>query len=152
MIRYLFFFLFGMMTFAATAQERGPRVIDPKERADKQTERMTADLTLDENQQERVHAINLKYITQQRDYIMAMRESGTRDREALRAQRETWRKDRMVELKQVLTTEQYKKQWQLEEERAAEMRERREQRREGGMRRGGRRDRSAPTGQDPNNN
>ena len=152
MIRYFFFLLFAITTLSVTAQERGPRVIDPEERADKQTERMTTDLTLDEKQQEQVRAINLKYVTQQRDYIMAMRESGTRDREALRTQRETWRKDRMVELKQVLTSEQYKKQWQLEEERAAEMRERREQRKEGGMRRGGRRGQSLPTGQDPNNN
>ena len=84
-------------------KERPP--MDAEKIAEKQTARMTENLSLDEKQAEQVNAIHLKYAQQKK----VDREKAMAEREAKKAQRQKTHDAKMAELKQILSAEQYTK-------------------------------------------
>ena len=98
--------------FALQAQRTNERPsMEPEKMAEKQTARMTEELSLDVQQAEKVNAINLKYAQQQKGKM----EQAKTERENRRADLQKTHDAKMAELKQVLTPEQYA---QLEKQQA----------------------------------
>ena len=91
--------------FFAIAQQTNNRQFDPEKMAEKQTERMVKQLSLNEKQAEQVEVIHLKYAKQQQQ----RREGLRAEKEARRTERQKVRDAKMAELKKVLTPEQYTK-------------------------------------------
>ena len=114
------------LNFVAIAQQgRGPRNFDPKEMAERQTNQMEEVLKLTAEQLPKVEALNLEYAQKMKE---ARDEAGD-DREAMRANMRKMMQAKDVELKKILTAEQ----WTTLE---AERKQRMENRRGGGGRRG----------------
>ncbi len=88
---------------AFSQKGQGKRNPDPAKFAEKQTQRMTKALSLSEDQQEKVKAINLKYAQKGKEA------RGKTNKKERRAARKTIRTERMAELKTVLSAEQYTK-------------------------------------------
>lgn len=91
------------LSYTAVAQPGGPR-LSPEEMAERQTTQLTEKLELDEAQKTRVQEINLAFAQK----LKAMREEGQDNREAMREMRETIQGERVAELKEVLSEEQFK--------------------------------------------
>ncbi|MBK6832358.1 MAG: hypothetical protein IPG92_17205 [Flavobacteriales bacterium] len=116
-----------VMTVAAQAQDTEKDRKSPQERAQLQTDRMTKELGLVEDQAAKVAAINLKYAEQ----AEALRAERQAQMEAMRKQEKgkAIQEAKEAELKGVLSEEQYK-QWQAkkEEAKAKHMEKRKEMR------------------------
>ena len=105
-------------TSISMAQNRGGQRNDPKEFAKKQTEELTEHLDLDKKQEKQVSELNLKAAEQ----MFAMRKEmadGNGDRDAMRAKLQEMRKKQNVEMKKILSEDQYKKYQKYVEERRA---------------------------------
>ena len=89
--------------YTAMAQPGGPR-LSPEEMAERQTTQLAEKLELDEAQKSKVQEINLAFA----EKLMTMREEGRDNREAMREMRETIQGERVAELKEVLSEEQFK--------------------------------------------
>lgn len=98
--------------YAAMAQPGGPR-LSPEEMAERQTTHMTEKLELDDAQKSKVQEINLAFAQK----LKAMREEGRDNREAMREKRETAQGERMAQLKEVLSEEQFKAFEEIQSER-----------------------------------
>jgi hypothetical protein len=110
----------------AIAQRGERKEIDPEEFAQKNTERLTEELGLNEEQQAKVYDINLKN-AQERKAKMEERKNGERkkpteeEREARKAEMEAQLSAHKEEMKSILNKEQFQK-WEIILE---EMKERR---------------------------
>lgn len=105
---------FSGMQATVFAQDRGFRKHSPRERAEMQTERMTANLSLSEAQKKSVLEINLKSAEK-------MASAGERSREAFKEAQ----KENEEQYKQVLTDEQFQKYETMKKERMEKMKDRR---------------------------
>ena len=85
------------------AQRGQGRSMDPEQMATRQTERMEKELNLDKEQLELVSEINLKYATKMKE----IREANRGDREGMREGMMAMRDEWGVELKEVLSEEQW---------------------------------------------
>ncbi|RDC62817.1 hypothetical protein [Adhaeribacter pallidiroseus] len=94
----------GNQTNTAPNQEARQRAT-PEERADRQTKMMASTLGLSADQEAKVKALNLKRLTQ----IDALRESKETQANVDRNQAKTIRDNWNIELKSILTPEQYTK-------------------------------------------
>lgn len=105
-VKSISFLLFICLTISLNTiqAQRGGKQMTAKERAAKQTERMTEQLGLSEAQAADVAAINLKYT----ERAESLRTNG-KDREANRAAMETMRAEQNTELKTILTPQQITK-------------------------------------------
>ncbi len=113
----------GLNTFA----QRGERKeIDPEEFAQKNTERLTEALGLNEEQQAKIYNINLKN-AQERKAKMEERKSEERtkptkeEHEAMKAEMETKLNAQKEEMKNILNKEQFQK-WETIQEKMKERR------------------------------
>ncbi|SMO70472.1 hypothetical protein SAMN06265379_105157 [Saccharicrinis carchari] len=106
--------LMVLVTIPLQAQnQRGQRNTGtPEEMAAKQTERMKQNLGLSLEQTTKVEAINLKFVKKQRE----IRKAPGQDRTAMREAMAQVRKDRQLELKSVLSADQFKKMIDWEKE------------------------------------
>ncbi len=108
----IIFMLVSLFVVSISAQEQGKRQkMTAEERATKQTEMMTKQLTLTADQQTKIQAINLKYAQQMDANMQKAKENEVKDREAMKAQMKTQMDAKDAEMKQVLTSDQYK-QWE----------------------------------------
>ena len=116
----------GLMLSLISVQAQGPgqsgerdgqgrrgRMMDPQVMAERQTERMTEELELTDQQVEQVQAINLKYAEQQSELFASMRGEGRQQmdedaRMEMRDQMMDLRIAKDKELKTVLTKDQFK--------------------------------------------
>jgi len=96
-----------MFLLAQTTQptQKARPNLSAEERAQKRTEKMTADLGLNAEQQAQVAAINRKYA----DIVDEMRTQEKADKDVRRAEAQKRIAERDAELKAVLTPEQYTK-------------------------------------------
>ncbi len=115
------------LSYAAMAQPGGPRP-SPEDMAERQTTHMTEKLELDDAQKSKVQAINQAFAQK----MQTMREEAEDHRAAMREMRETVQKDRMDQLKEVLTEEQFKALEEMQADRPE--RGKRGERRQGGHR------------------
>lgn len=106
-------------TMAAHAQEKVSK--DPEERAKARTERMTKELGLSPEQAAKVDAINLKYADKGAELRKEQEAARTEARKEAKAMRDA----HDVELKAVLTPDQYTKWTARKEEMKKEHQERR---------------------------
>lgn len=97
------------MTVAAHAQDKAAKT--PQERAKVRTERMTKELALSPEQAAKVEAINAKYA----DKVDGLRAEREADRTQERKEGKAMRDAHDVEMKAVLTPEQYAK-WTAKKE------------------------------------
>lgn len=79
--------------------------MDPKEMAERQTSQMNETLTLTADQLPKVEALNLKYV----DKFVAARDEAAGDRDAMRSTMMAINKEKDVELKKILTADQWTK-------------------------------------------
>ncbi|MEO1259278.1 MAG: hypothetical protein AAFZ15_10805 [Bacteroidota bacterium] len=112
--------------FAMHAQ-RADRQFDPEKMAEKQTAHMTEKLSLDEQQVEKVKAINLKYAEQAK----VQKEQAEAERATKRAERQKIQEAKKAELKEVLTDEQFAEMEKMQAARAEKVKMRKEGRRKG---------------------
>ena len=109
---------------SAIAQQRGNRTVNPEERAKKMTEKMKADIQLDEAQYAKIYALNLKYIQQMQE---ARKTSNTQQSDR-REMFSAMQKSREEELSKVLSAGQMKKFGEQQKANAEKMREGRKNR------------------------
>lgn len=125
-------FLFSLIILSTISYAqpggRGDRNVDPAERAKRQTETMTEQLALTEDQVPMIEEINQRYAVKMGEE----REKNMGDREAMRAAMKTLRTSQNEEFQAILTDEQYTKLQEFQKE----QQERRGQGRQGG-RKGG---------------
>ena len=107
---------FSSSTFAQ--QGGGPRNFDPKEMAERQTSQMKESLKLTEDQLPKVEALNLEYAQK----LKVARDEAGDDRESMRTTMREMMQEKDVELKKILTAEQWTK---LETQRKERMENRR---------------------------
>ena len=104
----------------AIAQRSEKKVIDPETFAQKNTERLTKELGLNEDQQAKVYDMNLRN-AQERTSKMEERKSGERkkpteeEREARKAEMEAQLNAHKEEMRGILNTEQFQK-WETMQE------------------------------------
>ena len=104
----------SVATTSLLAQQGGSgRGAEPAQRAEMQTTRMKEDLGLSDKQAEKVKAINEKYANKMKEMREASRDG---DRQAMRENMSVLRKEQTEELKTVLTSEQFEKWQQLQNE------------------------------------
>jgi hypothetical protein len=110
----------------ANAQQQTGQMprMNPEEMANRQTERMTTDLKLDDKQKTEVAAINLKYAKMRSELFPANQV----DRETVHAKMQEMDTKKNAELEKVLTADQYKQYFDQEKKRQEERRLRMEQR------------------------
>ena len=94
--------VFSPLAMAQGRYGRGDR-LEPSERAEKQTQHMTSELSLTEEQVSQVSAINLKYA----DKINEARDQNKDDHSGMRDAMMTMNSEKDEELKNVLTEDQY---------------------------------------------
>jgi Spy/CpxP family protein refolding chaperone len=109
-----FFFMWLATTTVADAQSSNKPL--PEERAGKQTEKMKTELALTGQQYQQVANINLKY-AQKNEVVAGSNEGTLRKINTFRSNRN--QKD--IEMKKILTTEQYAKYLIIQDELAAQM-------------------------------
>lgn len=109
-----------VLSFSAIAQQGDGRRrnMDPKEMAERQTNQMKESLELTDKQLPKVEALNLKYA----EKMGEARDEVGEDREAMRSAMTEIIKEKDVELKKILTEEQWTK---FEKERKERMQNRR---------------------------
>jgi len=95
---------------------RGDRNMTPKERAERMTEEMVKDYSLDAEQKEKVAKLNLDMT----EKSAKLRDESDRDKR--RTEMEKIRKDYNEKLKKIMTTEQYESYTKKQEERRQRMR------------------------------
>ncbi len=100
-----------------------------------QTEQMVTDLGLNDEQAEKVGALNKKYSEKMGELF----QQSAGDREKMRENMQKLREDKDEELKEVLTPEQFKKHQEIEAKRMEEFRQRGGQGNRPGGERGGQR-------------
>ncbi len=110
----------------ATAQQGQAKGMNADERARRQTDHMTEQLQLTENQQAQVAAINLKYAKKVDEMRGTGREQQAERREALKQMDE----QKEQELQGVLTAEQFAQLKQAKDERRTKMQERASERKD----------------------
>ena len=108
---------FCFMSLSALAQHQKPT---PEERATKMTDRMKTELSLDDQQYQKVHAINVKYA----EKTAEVRSKRGDRQEILTAMREI-NKERRSELKSVLSEEQMQKFAEMQKQGRSSMKKRR---------------------------
>ena len=103
----LLMLLLNINIFAQQGQGSGGRRgnMDPKEMAERQTSQMNETLTLTADQLPKVEALNLKYV----DKFVAARDEAAGDRDAMRSTMMAINKEKDVELKKILTADQWTK-------------------------------------------
>ncbi len=117
------------LTFNFLSAQRGGWGGSPEERAERQTERLTTDLSLSEAQAEKVKEVFIKYGKKMEEARKNV--ASDEDRRAMRESMRGIYDEQHEELKTYLTTDQYEKFQEMEEERRA--------RRQRGGQRGGER-------------
>lgn len=90
-----------MITSGAMAQQR--QRATPEERAKRQTETLVKELSLTQEQKDKVYEINLKYANTD------VKNTGNADREKRMAEFQKLQGERIAAIKEVLTAEQQKK-------------------------------------------
>lgn len=110
--------LLVFMAVVAMAQPPQGGQFSPEDMAKSQTEQMTKDLKLNEQQVEKVSALNTKYM----ENMQSIFQNAGGDREQMREKMEAFRTERNDELKKILTEEQFKKYQELENERMQQRR------------------------------
>ncbi len=115
-IQLLFVALLMGVTVSVSAQSQVPaqqKTITPEQIAQKETERMTQNLSLTSDQQAKVQAINLKYAQQRSKVMAAHPRTGTplteQERAQLKADAQKSIASQQAELQSVLTADQYQK-------------------------------------------
>ncbi len=115
-IQLLLFALLMGVTVSVSAQSQVPaqqKTFTPEQIAQKETERMTQNLSLTSDQQTKVQAINLKYAKQRSEVMAAHPRTGAPltgpERAQLKADAQKSIAAQQAELKTVLTADQYKK-------------------------------------------
>lgn len=106
---------------AQPPQGGGPRNMDPEKMAQMQTDRMTTDLLLNDQQQKDVKVINEKYAKKMGEIFQSSQ--GQADRETMHAKIQELNGQKNEELKKVLTADQFKKYEDLEKQRMEERRQ-----------------------------
>ncbi len=116
-MKKLGFFLLFAIIFAtvAVAQNRSMGNVDPKERAQSQTEELKKALDLNKDQEKKVLELNLKSAEEMNSMRQEMTSGG--DREAMRAKMTKSREALNAEMKKILTESQYAKYEKYLEER-----------------------------------
>ena len=109
---------------SAIAQQREKRTSNPEERAKQMTEKMKAEIQLDEAQYAKVYALNLKHIQQMQEARKTSNVQQNDRRETFRAMQKT----REEELAKVLSSDQMKKFKEQQKANAEKMREGRKNR------------------------
>ena len=117
---FIVLLIFTLNVFAQQGQGQGQRQgglgrgynMDPNEMAERQTNQMKETLNLIDGQLPKVEALNLKYAKK----AIAERDGANGDRESMRSAMMKMMKEKDVELKTLLTTEQYTKweEWRKE--------------------------------------
>lgn len=102
--------------------------MDPKEIAAKRTDKMKADLGLDEKQYQELLALN----EQQAEQMLVRREQGREEMQAKREEMKESRKAYEASLKSILTPEQFEKHKAAMEAKKTEVKEKRGDRPQGG--------------------
>ena len=104
---YTAFLLFiGSLALPAFAQQGGGRGnMDPKEMAKRQTDQMKESLELTAEQLPKVEALNLKYA----EKFKVVRDEAGDDRESMRSAIREMMKEKDVEIKKILTADQWTK-------------------------------------------
>ena len=125
-VSFVFFALLASQLVYAQRGEggRGGRDMDPEARAERQTKGMQERLSLTEGQLPIIKSINLKYAQKMQE----AREEAEGDREAMRSTMNALRGQKKVELKAILTQEQFEALEAWEEERRANRQGKREKR------------------------
>ncbi len=115
-IQLLLVALFMGVAVNVYAQQQLPaqaKTITPEQIAQKETDRMTQDLSLTSEQQTKVHAINLKYAQQRSKVMEAYPKTSTplneEQRDQLKLDAKKSIASQQAELKGVLTADQYQK-------------------------------------------
>ncbi|MBL7890956.1 MAG: hypothetical protein JNL24_15485 [Bacteroidia bacterium] len=93
-----------------------PHNVDPVAKAQKQTERMSAKLNFTEDQKTKINAINLDKNKQMKDVHDKFKDN----KDMLHKERKRINKERALEIKKHLTTEQLQKWEELKKERKAQ--------------------------------
>ncbi len=113
-IQLLLVALFMGVAVSVSAQSQVPnqtKKITPEQIAQKETERMTKNLSLTSDQQTKIQAINLKYAKQRSEVMAAHPRTGTpltdQERAQLKADAQKSIAAQDAEFKTVLTSEQY---------------------------------------------
>lgn len=114
--------VFSLISFAQPPGQRGQ--FNSEEMIKQQTEQMVKDLNLNADQSKKVEALNKKY----GEKMAQAFQNANDDREKRREQMQKMREDKDVELKAILTADQYKKHTEIEQKRIEERRQNREQR------------------------
>ena len=104
-IAILLVVLFNTTVIAQDGRGQGRRNMDPKELAERMTSQMKESLKLTEAQLPQVEALNLKYA----EKMSAARAEASGDREVMRGKMRTMMQEKDVELKKILTAEQWTK-------------------------------------------
>ena len=102
-----------MVSITAHSQNSRP---SSEEFVKKQTEQMVKDLDLNEKQTKQVSDLNTKFAEQ----MKKARDENQGNRDKMRASMKKMRDDRNIELKKILTDEQYNKHLELQEKRMKE--------------------------------
>ena len=123
-----------LFAFTTVQAQRGERNADPTARAKQQTEEMAEKLSLSKKQAEKVGEINLKYAQQMKTAREEMRNNENADWSSMRETMQTMRKEQNDDLKNIMTSAQFEKWEQIQQE---QMKGRRGGR-EGGRPEGGR--------------
>lgn len=100
MMRKLLVVVLAVMSFNSFAQENEPKT--PEERAEKMTEKMASEFSLDDEKSEKLNAINLKFAQK----IYEVRHDQTLSKEDKKSTIKSAMDTRHEELKEVLTDEQ----------------------------------------------
>ncbi len=104
------------IVFICSGQRRNDR--SPEEIADRQTEKMIKELSLNEKQIEAVTEVNLKFVKE----FQKNRQNSKGDREKMRTLIIELNAEKTEELKNILSADQFEKYKALQKERAKEMR------------------------------
>ncbi|MDA3816062.1 MAG: DUF4890 domain-containing protein [Prolixibacteraceae bacterium] len=114
----------SVLSFAQPPGGQG-RQFDPEEMIKRQTEQMTTDLNLNEEQTQKVQALNEKYGEKMGEIFQNAQQG---DREQMREKMDSLRTTKDVELKEVLSDEQFKKHQKIQEGRMERFRQMRNNR------------------------
>ncbi len=107
------FVLLALLATQLVYAQRGDRDMDPEARAERQTESMKERLSLTDDQLPIIKSINLKYAQKMKE----ARDGAEGDWESMRGTMKALNEQKKVELKAVLTEEQFKALEAWEEER-----------------------------------
>lgn len=117
--------IMAALIFAAAgtsfAQRPEHKKLDPKERAEKMSQKLKTDLSLSEEQYAQVLALNTENAEKSIEKREALKEEMKENREAMKLEREAYNEN----LKEILTQEQYIKFLEMKTEQRGKMRKKR---------------------------